>query len=99
MGDLEFGALVALALALHEMPAGICISVTSFCATGSRLQPFILCTIAALVYPFGAFIGWIIVESASDSFIDIFTGILFGITAGIVLYIGFVDLLPTAILE
>ena len=97
--DLKFGALVALALALHECPAGISISLTSFCATGSKTKPFILCAVAALVYPFGAFIGWIIVDAASDAFIGIFTGVLFGITAGIVLYIAFVELLPTAILE
>merc|ERR1712228_15051 len=96
--DLEFGALVAFALALHDIPSGICIAVTTFCATGSMVKPFVLCLIAALVYPFGAFIGWAIIETADDEFVDKFIGALFGITGGIMLYIAFVELLPTAIL-
>ena len=96
--DFEFGVLVAFALAVHDIPSGICIAVTTFCATGSKLKPFIMCLIAALVYPFGALIGWAVVETTSDEFSDIFIGVLFGITGGIMLYVAFVELLPTAIL-
>merc|ERR1719225_1013891 len=62
------------------------------------VKPFILCLIAALIYPFGAFIGWAIIETQSDEFTDVFIGVLFGITGGIMLYVAFVELLPTAIL-
>lgn len=97
--DLEFGVLVAFALAIHDIPSGICISVTSYCATGSMVRPFVLCGIAALTYPIGALIGWAVVETASDEFKDVFVGVLFGITGGIMLYVAFIELLPAAILN
>merc|ERR1719499_2421737 len=97
--DLEFGVLVAFALAIHDIPSGICISVTSYCATGSIVRPFVLCGIAALTYPIGALIGWAVVETASDEFKDVFVGVLFGITGGIMLYVAFIELLPAAILN
>merc|ERR1712173_265996 len=53
---------------------------------------------AAAAYPIGGLIGWLVVEVASDTFIDSFIGALFGVTGGIMLYIAFVELLPTAIM-
>merc|ERR1712154_582054 len=60
--------------------------------------PFILCLIAAAAYPLGGLIGWAIVASASETFIDAFIGALFGLTSGLLLYFAFVELLPTAIM-
>merc|ERR1712083_1105814 len=40
----------------------------------------------------------LLVETASEAFIDSFIGALFGVTGGIMLYIAFVELLPTAII-
>eukprot|EP01083_Nonionella_stella_P040150 109132_1 len=98
--DLEFGILVAFALALHDIPSGICISVPLYCATGSKAKPFLLCAVAAIVYPIGACIGWVIIKTNSSAkFIDTFIAILVGITGGIMLYISLVELLPTAIIS
>eukprot|EP01083_Nonionella_stella_P273618 928284_1 len=80
--DLEFGVLVAFALALHDIPSGICISVPMYLSSGSKTKPFILCFIAAIVYPIGAFIGWFVIENSSEQFLDIFIAILFGVTGG-----------------
>eukprot|EP01084_Bolivina_argentea_P112466 200579_1 len=91
--DFEFGIVVAIALALHDIPSGICISVPAYISTGSIKKSFLLCFIAAIVYPIGAFIGWLIIETTSEEFMDIFIAILFGITAGIMLHISFVELL------
>eukprot|EP01084_Bolivina_argentea_P259660 438192_1 len=98
--DLEFGILVAFALAVHDIPSGICISVPLYCATGSKTKPFILCGVAAVVYPIGGCIGWAIIETTtSEIFIDSFVGILMGVTGGIMLYISLVELMPTAIIS
>jgi len=96
--DLEFGILVAFALFLHDIPSGICIGLPTYIATGSRVQPFVLCLIAAAAYPIGGCIGWIIVETATEQFAQSFIGALLGITAGIMLHIAFIELLPTAII-
>merc|ERR1711879_404617 len=96
--DFEFGILVAFALVIHDVPSGVCIAVPTYCATGSMVKPFLLCLAAAAAYPIGGLIGWLVVEVASDAFIDSFIGALFGVTGGIMLYIAFVELLPTAIM-
>merc|ERR1712013_528926 len=97
--DFEFGVLVAFALAIHDIPSGVCIAVPTYVATGSYRKPLLLCLIAALAYPLGALVGLLVIETASEKTRDAFIGVLFGMTAGIMLYIAFVELLPTAILS
>lgn len=97
--DFEFGILVAFALAAHDIPSGVCIAVPTYIATGSYKRPLLLCLIAALAYPLGALVGWMVLEVAEGSAVDAFIGVLFGVTAGIMLYIAFVELLPAAILS
>lgn len=97
--DFEFGVLVAFALAIHDIPAGVCIAVTTYVATGSRRKPLLLCLIAALAYPLGALVGLLVIETAEQSTVDAFVGALFGVTGGIMLYIAFVELLPSAIMS
>ena len=95
VNEFEFGVLIALALSLHDIPSGISIGTTIYCATGSIVQPFILCLIAALAYPLGAAIGYIIMEQHGDS--ELLNGILFGLVSGLMIHIVFLELLPTAI--
>jgi len=97
--DFEFGVLVAFALAIHDIPSGVCIAVPTYVATGSRRKPLLLCLIAALAYPLGALVGLLVVETAEGSTVDAFIGVLFGVTGGIMLYIAFVELLPSAIIS
>jgi len=96
--DVELGFLVTFGLAVHDIPTGVCIAVPVYFATGSMLKPFLLCIVAAVMYPIGGLIGWAVVEGASEAFEEGFTGVLFGITGGIMTYLAFVDLLPTAII-
>eukprot|EP00483_Globobulimina_turgida_P002689 UN02694 len=96
--DLEFGILVAFALALHDIPAGICIAVPTYLSTGSKTKPFILCFFAAITYPIGALVGWLIIENSTEEVVDIFVATLFAIIGGVMLYVSFVELLPTSII-
>ena len=93
--ETELGILVALALSLHDIPVGMALSVTTFVATESYWKPFVLCGLAAIAYPIGAFVGWIIVEANSDS--ELLAAILFGIVSGILMYLILVQMYPTAI--
>merc|ERR1719474_2586325 len=68
--DFEFGILVAFALVIHDIPSGVCIAVPTYFATGSMIKPLLLCLAAAAAYPIGGLIGWAVVESASDAFVD-----------------------------
>ena len=93
--EFDLGILVALALALHDIPTGISLSVTTFVATQSYWKPFLYCGMAAIAYPIGAFVGWIIIEANSDS--ELLAAILFGCVSGIILYLTLVQMFPAAI--
>ena len=93
--EFEFGILVALALSIHDIPCGISIGSTVYCATQSYVKPFIYCLIAALAYPLGALVGYIIIEQNEDS--ELLNGILFGIVSGIMIYIVLIEILPSSI--
>lgn len=95
--DLEFGILVSFALAIHDLPSGVCIALPTYLATGSKLKPFLLCLLAAFAYFLGGMLGWVIIVFATDQFVDSFVGVMFGITSGVMLYVAFVEILPTAI--
>merc|ERR1712098_62487 len=95
--DLDFGILVSVALAIHDFPSGVCIALPTYLATGSLMKPFLLCLLAAFAYFLGGVLGWVIVIVGTESFVQTFVGIMFGITSGIMLYVAFVEILPTAI--
>ena len=95
--DLQFGILVSVALAIHDLPSGVCIALPTYLATGSLMKPFLLCLLAAFAYFLGGILGWIIIVIGTDQFIESFVGVMFGITSGIMLYVAFVEILPTAI--
>jgi len=95
--DLEFGILVSFALAIHDLPSGVCIALPTYLATGSKTKPFVLCLLAAVAYFLGGILGWIIIISATDQFVDTFVGVMFSLTSGVMLYVAFVEILPTAI--
>lgn len=97
--DLQFGILVSFALAIHDLPSGVCIALPTYLATGSKKKPFLLCLLAAFAYFLGGLLGWVIIVSATDQFVDSFVGVMFGITSGVMLYVAFVEILPTAIMS
>ena len=97
--DMEFGILVSFALAIHDLPSGVCIALPLYLVTGSKTKPFLLCILAAFAYLFGGIIGWIIIELADQAFVDSIIGVLFGVTSGVMLFVAFIELLPTAIVS
>ena len=70
-------SLVLFGRCVHDIPSGVCIAVPTYCATGSVKTPFLLCLAAAAAYPIGGFIGWLVVETASEAFIDSFIGVYY----------------------
>lgn len=93
VADWEVGVVTAFAIAVHNIPEGISIAVPYYYATESRWKAFAVSLFAGLAELFGALIGWAILDDiwGQEAF-----GILFALTAGIMVYISIAELMPLA---
>jgi ZIP family zinc transporter len=89
----EIGLSIAIAIAIHNIPEGIAVSVPIYYATKSRKQAFWLSFLSGLSEPVGALIGFTLMRSFLN---EATLGIIFGMTAGIMIFISLDELLPTA---
>ncbi len=89
----SLGVPVAVAVAIHNIPEGIAVSVPVYYATGDRKKAFFYSFLSGLAEPVGALVGYFL-------FFKYFTnsvfGILFAGVAGIMVFISFDELLPSA---
>ena len=72
---------------------GICVAVPIKYATGSTLRALGWAFLAAIAEPFGAFLAWILLANVLN---DIVFGVLFAMTAGMMVFISFAEILLTA---
>lgn len=93
MQSPSLGGAIALAIGIHNVPEGIAVSVPVYFATGSRKKAFGLSFLSGISEPAGALIGYFLLRSF---FNETIFGILFGMVAGIMVFISFDQLLPTA---
>jgi len=91
--DLSLGIPIAIAIAMHNIPEGISVSVPIYYATGNRTRAFILSFLSGLAEPVGAILGYFILRTF---FTPAIMGLMFGIVAGIMVFISLDELLPTA---
>lgn len=98
--DPALGSAIAVAIALHNIPEGISVSVPIFYATGDRRKAFLYSILSGLAEPLGAVIAYVILRVlVGDETGEIppqVMGVLFGIVAGIMVYISLDELLPTS---
>lgn len=87
------GAAIAIAIAIHNIPEGISVAIPVYCATGNRMRGFVMSFLSGLSEPAGALIGYLILFPFLN---DTVFGILFAAVAGIMIFISFDELLPTA---
>lgn len=89
----EVGVATAFAIALHNLPEGISIAAPYYYASESYWKAIGISLFSGLTEPIGAFIGWAIIHNiwGHDTF-----AVLFGLTAGIMVYVSFAQLLPLA---
>ncbi len=91
--DPKIGVPTAIAVAIHNIPEGIAISIPIYYATNSRVKAFWYSFLSGLAEPVGAIIGYFMMYS----FFNALTfGILFSAVAGIMVFVSFDELLPTA---
>lgn len=91
--DLSVGIMIAIAIAIHNIPEGIATALPLFYATGKRKEAFLLSFFSGMTEPIGAAVGYLVLRPfLTDGVI----GILFGIVAGIMMFISIEELLPMA---
>ena len=93
LNDPKVGVMLAVAIALHNIPEGLSVSVPIFYATGDRKKAFWLSALSGVAEPVGAILGYFLLKPYFTPTIE---GILFGVVAGIMVFISLDELLPTA---
>ncbi|MFW6456701.1 MAG: zinc transporter ZupT [Planctomycetota bacterium] len=100
LDDPSLGLAIAVAVALHNIPEGISVSVPIFYATGNRRKAFLYSVASGLAEPLGAIVAYVclrmIFGGGDAAFPPQVMGILFGMVAGIMVYISVDELLPTS---
>jgi ZIP family zinc transporter len=91
--DVDVGLAIAVAIAIHNIPEGIAVSVPIYYATGNRKKAFIYSFLSGLSEPLGAIVGYLLL---SAFFNNLTFGILFGMVAGIMVFISLDELLPAS---
>ena len=84
---------IVVAIAIHNIPEGIAVSVPIYQATGSRRRAFSYSFLSGLAEPLGALLGWLVLRPIMN---DTVFGLLFAGVAGIMVFISFDELLPAA---
>lgn len=91
--DINVAIPIAIAIAIHNIPEGISVSVPVYYATGNRKKAFWLSFLSGLTEPLGALLGYLILAPFLN---DNIFGVIFGMIAGIMVFISFDELLPAA---
>lgn len=93
LDDLSLGVSIALAIAIHNIPEGMAVSLPIYHATGNRKSAFWYAFISGFAEPVGAIVGFFLLLPLMG---ELTLGITFGMVAGIMVYISFDELLPSA---
>ncbi|MGM0607367.1 MAG: zinc transporter ZupT [Candidatus Muiribacteriota bacterium] len=93
LADPALGITIAIAVAIHNIPEGIAVAVPIYYSTGSRKKAFYYSFLSGLAEPAGALIGFFLLRNFLNNTIF---GIIFGSIAGIMVFIAFDQLLPSA---
>jgi len=93
MADAKIGLGIAIAIAIHNIPEGIAVAVPIYFATGSRRKGFNIALLSGFSEMLGAVIGLLLFSLFPT---DLMLGVVMASTAGVMVYISFDELLPTA---
>lgn len=93
MSDVTIGISIAIAVAIHNIPEGIAVAVPVYYATGSKKKALKWSILSGFSEPIGAIAGYFILTLFNS---EISLGYVFGMVAGIMIYISFDELLPAA---
>lgn len=92
--NVSLGLVLALSIMFHNIPEGISVSIPIYYSTNSKLKAFFYTFISG----FSEIVGAIITYLFLFKYINYnFLSIILALTIGIMLYISFFELLPTAL--
>ncbi|MGI6724798.1 MAG: zinc transporter ZupT [Christensenellales bacterium] len=91
--SLRLAIPIIVAIAIHNIPEGISISMPIFYATGSRKIAMRYSLLAGLAEPLGALATYLVLLPFMS---PVLQGVLFGVVAGIMIFISLDELLPSA---
>jgi len=91
-GDVSLGIMIAVAVAIHNIPEGIAVSVPIFYATGSRRRAFAYSFLSGVAEPVGDLIGYLLLPFLTPAVLST----TLALVAGIMVYISLDEILPMA---
>lgn len=91
--DPGLGIAIAVAIAIHNIPEGIATSLPIYFSSGNKKKAFGISFISGMSEPLGALLGYLLLR---PFFNDTTFGIIFGMIAGIMVFISLEELLPMA---
>jgi ZIP family zinc transporter len=89
----EVAVPVAVAIGIHNVPEGIAVAVPIYHATGNRTRALGLAALTGVSEPVGGLLGYLLLRPFIS---DALLGVVFGVIAGIMVFISLDELLPTA---
>lgn len=109
LNSVQLGLTMCLGIAIHNIPEGFCVAVPYYYATGSRWKAFLWGTLSGLTEPLGALFTWAMCylfaqtsgavgegQTLEVDIPDVVYGVLFGLVAGMMVFLSISELLPTA---
>jgi len=88
---------IVFAVAMHNIPEGAAIAIPLYQSSGENfVPPLVATTVAGLAQPMGALVGYIYFLVNDSNLSDLTYGAMFAITAGIMIAVSIVGLLPEA---
>ncbi|KXZ51244.1 hypothetical protein GPECTOR_13g731 [Gonium pectorale] len=94
MDSIRSGLTTAIAIAIHNIPEGMVVATGVYYGTGNRKKALLWSSISAIAEPMGALVGLAVV--CGGSLTNTVFGIMFGLVAGIMVYISLKELLPSS---
>lgn len=93
VSDVKLGLSIAVAIALHNIPEGITVAMPVYFATGNKKRAFMYTFLSGISEPIGALLAYLVLRPFLN---DLMLGVVFGIVAGIMLYIAIEELIPSS---
>jgi len=91
--NINLGISLAIAIAFHNIPEGISISIPIYYSTKSRFKALFYTFISGISEPFGALLTYLFLNKFIN---DRIMGFLFSFIAGIMIHIALYELIPTS---
>lgn len=91
--ELSAGITLAVAIAIHNIPEGVAVAAPVFAATKNRKKAVLWATVSGLAEPLGALVAAVLVSYFIPR--ELF-GLLFGLVAGMMVFLSLDELLPAA---